>query len=109
MRWHVGSHICGVVDLVIVSKCLREGCQASLIEEAYNERGQVGGQIDMGPRKSRGTGSRELRWLTPMLHKATEMQVGHAGQHASRRESLFLNNDRYHWRMHVIEQMQSKV
>ena len=26
----------------------------------------------MSSRKSRGTGSRELRWLTSMLHKAKE-------------------------------------
>ena len=85
--WRVGCHVRGVVDLCkqragqnvvvpqlpIVSECLREGCQASLIEEAYHERGQVGGQIGMGARKGRGTGIRELGRLTPLLHKAKEV------------------------------------
>ena len=47
----------GVSQLLIVSKCLRDGCQASLVEKAHNERRQVGSQIGMGPRKSRGTGA----------------------------------------------------
>ena len=60
--WHVGSHIGSAVDLskwcagqnrgvpqlLIVSQCLREGRKASPIEEACQERGQVGGQVGMG-------------------------------------------------------------
>ena len=95
---------------MIVSERLREGCQASLIEEACHERGQVGGQVSMGTRESRGTGSRELGWLTPLLHKAKEvLKVGYTCQHASRCKSLFLKNDSDHRRMHVIEQVLSKV
>ena len=90
-----------------VSKCLREGCQASRIEEAYHKRGQVGGQISMGPCESRGTGVRELRWLTPLLHKAKDVLKGRVRGPA--REHLFLKNDRDHRRMHVIEQVRSKV
>ena len=104
------GHNRGVPQLLKVSKCLREGCQASRIEEAYHKRGQVGGQISMGPCESRGTGVRELRWLTPLLHKAKEvLKVGYTGQRASRCEGLFLKDDRDHRRMHVIEQVRSKV
>ena len=81
-----------------------------LIEEAYHERGRVGGQISMGTRKGRGTGIRELGWLTPFLHQAKEvLKVGYACQHTSRSKGLFLKNDNDHWRMHVIEQVLSKV
>ena len=39
----------------------------------------------MGPCKRGGTGIRELRWLTPLLHKAKEvLKVRYTGQHASR-------------------------
>ena len=65
----------------------------------------------MGTHQSRGTGSRELRWLTTLLYQA---QVGHAGQHASRCKGLwckglFFKNDSDHRCMHVIEQVRGKV
>ena len=64
----------------------------------------------MGSRKSRGTDSRELRWLTTLLNKAKEMlQVRHTGQHTSRCEGLFFQLDSDHRRMHVVEEMRSKV
>ena len=64
----------------------------------------------MGTHQSRGTGSRELRWLTTLLYQAEQMlQVGHAGQRASRCEGLFFKNDSDHRCMHVVEQVRSKV
>ena len=66
--------------------------------------------MGMGPRKGRGTGIRELGRLPPLLHKAKEvLKVGYTCQHASRCKSLFLKNDSDHRRMHVIEQVLSKV